>query len=759
MTIIFLVEGVESVAFARDFMSRRAPSTKAGEHSRLYVLENSPTSTGFVADHRLALATSKIETALFVLARLVGLKVREAIPLSPPEGEWLNKLARDLMDNRGQSLVLVGEAQPPVAHALAAAINEKLGNSGKTVAYSEIPQESGLGHLPQYVTDSHGGLRQLASDIKNGIVDFVLCLECNPVFTAPRDLHLADLWGQIGFTAHVGLSLDETGKQSTWHVPLAHFLESWGDVRALDGTASLTQPLIAPLYDGRTLSQVLAAALGKGQATSYELVREYWKSNVHGSDFESSWRRYLHDGVIPGSQFPHVSVAVRDPALWAQPRRVIADNETLELEFRPDPTLWDGRYANNPWLQELPKPVTKLTWDNAALMSDALGKKLGLSDGDKVELEFRGQKVLAPVLLVPAQADSTVVVYMGNGRMAAGRIGNQVGFDALVLRRMDALWFGAGLSVKKKGSGYKLATPRDHRHMETLEREIIRRGSFAAFVKNPEGFRTPVRSEEEKIIREPEIPSDQTKYAWGMAINLSACVGCNACVIACQSENNIPTVGKEEVLNGREMHWIRVDRYYQKEEDGHLSAAFQPVPCMHCETAPCEYVCPVGATAHSDEGLNQMVYNRCVGTRYCSDNCPYKVRRFNFFHYADHETPVIKLGRNPDVTVRSRGVMEKCTYCVQRINEVRITSQLENRDIGDQEIKTACQAVCPTSAIQFGNIKDQGSQVAQWKGLTLNYGLVDEDLNTRPRTTYLAQLKNPNPQMARESGGDGPHAA
>jgi len=479
-------------------------------------------------------------------------------------------------------------------------------------------------------------------------------------------------------------------------------------------------------------------------------VRQYWRSRARGEEFERFWRAALHDGVVPGTALPSKTPAWRPQVQEAGGRRQEAvtgkggqgpGREELTILFRPDPTIWDGRFANNGWLQELPKPLTTLTWDNVGLLSPATAARLGLANGDVVELASAGRRLSIPAWIVPGQADDTVTVHFGLGRPRAGRVGSGVGANAYALRTAASPWEETGVALRKTGQRVRLAVTQSHHQMEG--RHIVRAGTAAEYRKRPNFAQAPEHDLSTELTLYP--PHQTDGYVWGMTVDLTACTGCNACVVACQAENNIPVVGKVQVDRGREMHWIRVDRYHEGSPD---DPAFhqQPVMCMQCENAPCEPVCPVGATVHSAEGLNDMVYNRCVGTRYCSNNCPYKVRRFNFLQYADTATPILKLLQNPNVTVRTRGVMEKCTFCVQRISAARIQAKKEDRKIKDGEIATACQAVCPTGAIVFGNLADPRSRVATLKASPLNYGLLTE-LNTRPRTTYLARLKNVNPEI------------
>jgi molybdopterin-containing oxidoreductase family iron-sulfur binding subunit len=551
---------------------------------------------------------------------------------------------------------------------------------------------------------------------------------------------------------HLSLYEDETAELCHWHIPEAHFLEAWGDARAYDGTISIIQPLIAPLYDGKSAHEILAVLAGQEETSGHDVVRGYWQRQKPGADFEQFWQTSLNSGVIADSALAPRPVK-RNPALSTATANGAAMNGGgIEIVLRPDPSIGDGSFANNGWLQELPKPITKLTWDNAALVSPASSRKLGVTNGDVVKLKSYGQSVEAPIWITPGHADDSLTLHLGYGRRRAGHVGTGKGFNAYSLSTSANPWIGSA-TVEKTGKTYQLVTTQHHHIMgkegeereeesvAALQRKLVRGATLEEFRKDPDMIRE--EGEEDGPSIYPAYPYNGN--SWGMSIDLNSCIGCNACVVACQSENNIAVVGKDQVSRGREMHWIRVDAYFQggmaKPDIYNL-----PVPCMHCENAPCEYVCPVGATVHSPEGLNEMIYNRCVGTRYCSNNCPYKVRRFNFELFSDWTTPSLEPLRNPDVTVRSRGVMEKCTYCIQRINKVKIAAEKENRELKDGEILTACQQTCPAQAIVFGNINDRDSRVAKTKAQSRNYGLLT-DLNTRPRTTYLAKLWNPNPEI------------
>jgi molybdopterin-containing oxidoreductase family iron-sulfur binding subunit len=746
----FLFSLPGSVRYARDFTEKRRVQDGHTEMNRLYVVENTPSLTGAMADHRLPLRASEIEHFARTLAAALGVSgVRSlefgvspaANPQPPVPEKWIAALVRDLQQHRSASLVIAGDQQSPVVHALAHAMNHALGNIGNTVIYTAPVQAKPV--------EQSESLRVLVQDMEAGKVEMLVILGSNPVFTAPVDLRFAEHLAKVPLRIHCSLYEDETTALCHWHIPETHSLESWGDARAYDGTVTIIQPLIAPLYSSKSFHEVLAVLSGQPSASSYDIVHEYWKSQNLATDFEKFWRQALHDGLVAGRTYPSKEVSLRVD--WMTPDSGLRtpdsfqpptpNPQSLEIIFRPDPTIWDGRFANNGWLQELPKPLTKLTWDNAALVSPATAERLGLINEEVVELHYLERVVRAPVWIMPGHADNAVTVHLGYGRTHAGRVGTGTGFNAYALRTTDAPWFGSGLEIRKTGERYLLACTQHHHSMEG--RNLVRVGTIEEYQAHPHFVHEMGHDPAPDVTLYPLY--EYKGYAWGMAIDLNACIGCNACVLACQAENNIPIVGKTQVAIGRDMHWIRIDRYYRGDLDN-PETYHQPVVCMHCENAPCEVVCPVGATVHSNEGLNEMVYNRCVGTRYCSNNCPYKVRRFNFLPYADYTTPSLKLLRNPNVTVRTRGVMEKCTYCVQRINAARITAEKEDRKIRDGEIVTACQAACPAQAIVFGDINDPDSHVARLKAEPLNYGLLTE-LNTRPRTTYQARLRNPNPEI------------
>ena len=723
-----------STRYIRDFAKRRNPDS--GNMSRLYVVESTMSSTGAKADHRLPLRAVDVETLVRVLP------VVEMMNSNPPglNGEqqvFAADIWRDLQGHHASSAVIAGDHQPAVVHALAHELNQALGNVGKTVFYTDPIDANPVNQAES--------LKDLVADMRGGKVDILIILGGNPAYDAPVDFGFADALKNtnIPLRVHLGLYQNETAELCQWHINEAHYLEAWGDARAYDGTVSIIQSLIAPLYNGKSAYELIALLAGQVDASGHDLVQSYWKKQHSGADFDVFWRKSLHDGWIEGTTFAPKQVALKTAGLSPHPA---TNANALEINFRRDPTVHDGQFSNNGWLQELPKPMTKLTWDNPVLIGPAMAARMGLKTEDVVELELNGNKVTAPVWIQAGHPDNSVTVFLGYGRRRAGRAGTGAGFDMYPLRSSATPWFAGGLKITKVGGTYKLASTQGYQTMDTpngATRPLVRETTLEEYRKEP-NFAKEEEPPKELTLYKP-YPYEKEPYAWGMAIDLNACVGCNNCIVACQSENNIPVVGKEQVVIGRHMHWLRVDAYYQGDRDN-PKAYFQPVPCMQCENAPCEVVCPVGATVHSTEGLNDMTYNRCVGTRYCSNNCPYKVRRFNFLLFQDWETPQYKMMRNPDVTVRSRGVMEKCTYCVQRISEHRIDSEREDRKIQDGELQTACQQSCPANAIIFGNINDPNSRVSKLKAGARNYSLL-ADLNTRPRTTYLAEIRNPNPEL------------
>ncbi|HSY70076.1 MAG TPA: 4Fe-4S dicluster domain-containing protein, partial [Edaphobacter sp.] len=747
--------------------------------NRMYVVETMPTVTGFKADHRLALKPS--EVAGFATALVNGSAPQGA---SADTQRFFAALMGDLKASGGKCVVIPGEQASPAVHAAAYVLNSTLGAVGKTVIYTET-----VNPMP---SEQVADLKSLVADMNAGKVQWLVVLGVNPIYSAPSDLHFQDAFAKVPVTVHLGSHVDETGSIANWHINKAHYLESWSDARAYDGTISVIQPMIAPLYGGVSAHDVLQTLLENVQLSAYDVVVANAKTYIKG-DFAAGWRKALHDGWVEGTAFTAKAGGAGKSAVSLFPATA---SSGLEVSFRPDPSIYDGRFSNVGWLQELPKQVTNLSWDNAAIMSLNTMGELKLEQSDPVKISFNGRECIAPALMIPGHPDGVITVHLGLGRgVQAGRVGQGVGFDAYQIRTSDAPLFISGVTAVKVPGTYDLCVTKvqniEHRGSfaqhdlerplsdkdgvyslaghEALERSIIRYATVDEAKKNPNFAHEHGASGTliDKVGYSPqgeEVPHDNSffpdawKYdkqdpstlkiqnAWGMAIDLNSCIGCNACIVSCYAENNIPVVGREQVKVGRIMQWLRIDTYF--EGDLHAPKAhFQPMACQHCENAGCEQVCPVGATVHTPEGINTMVYNRCVGTRYCSNNCPYKVRRFNFLLYSDYDTESLKFMRNPDVSVRSRGVMEKCSYCVQRIEAVKIEADKENREIRDGEIVTACQQACPTSAITFGNINDKASKVAKLKAEERDYRVL-ADLNFRPRTTYTAGVINPHPELA-----------
>lgn len=779
----FLYAESDSVVAARGFADGRRLTTEKDSMNRLYVAESSFSITGGMADHRLRLQPHQVGALAVAVAQALsteGISVDLAAGIAIDNSDtldkaWIQAVARDLASSRGASIVTAGRQQPPAVHAMVFAINAALGNVPATITYHEVTDAA---------VPAQTQLADLVASMNNANVTTLVMLGGNPAYYAPADLDFVSAMSNVRHTIHYSLYRDETSLLSTWHVPQAHFLESWGDARAADGTLSVIQPLIEPLWGAKTVVEFMGL-INKGiDGSGYEAVRDTWKAYLKGIDFESQWRRVLHDGLLAGSAtapvIPKLNAKAARALVAGHPFSAEAGNaDKLTISFRPSSSVFDGRFANNGWLQELPDSITKITWDNVALISPALARQLGIKQGLKdgqnvqpmIRLEVDGRTLDMPAWVQPGQADYTITVALGYGRTAAGRVGNKVGFNTYALRTSKGP-YDAAVTVTKLDGHYVVASVQDHGGLDDdalaskeIERRvptILREATLQAYRQKPDfasndqvvpGFKD-LKGEDGKPLSIYNAHVYDKGNQWGMSIDLNACIGCNACTVACQSENNIPVVGKSQVLKGREMHWIRMDRYYRGTPDN-PQVSYQPVACVHCETAPCEQVCPVAATVHDSEGLNVMVYNRCVGTRYCANNCPFKVRRFNFLEYNPGTSgflqvdgaEVLKMSKNPDVTVRMRGVMEKCTYCVQRISGARQAAKKENRDIRDGEVVTACQQTCPTQAIVFGNINDPESRVVKVKQQNRQYDLLAE-LNIRPRTSYMAKLRNPNPALS-----------
>lgn len=822
-----------NVAYIKDFAKGRRFSEEKKELNRLYSVETTVSLTGAKADHRLSIKPSQLTEVAKSIAKAVG--VGGANSTYTENASWIASLAKDLNEHKGKSLVVAGDTAPPVVHALAHAINGALGNAGQTVVYAEpLSPNSDKTQVEQ--------LRELIGDVDTGRVKMLIILGGNPVYNTPSDLRLdADRMNKVPLRVHLGLYIDETAELCHWHVSEKHYLESWSDARAYDGTATIVQPLIAPLYDSKNAHEVVQLLFKENyDKKDYDIVKEYWqrtnitpaatkaespederepntgakesdterepntgtkeaerepntKTEPAGTEtpkpaatptpaanvaapaaaprnFEDNWRKAVHDGFIPNTAAATKTVTATS-AFMSQPETKPAANGSLEISILPDPCVYDGRFVNNGWLQELPNPLNKVTWDNVALVSPKTAHDLGINLGndseeytggaqgvsfwstkggnqfsDLVTLKYQGVDIPqgVPMWITPGQPDGVVTVFMGYGRKRAGKIGTGIGYNVFDVRRSDAMNYGFG-DITKRGEQANIASTQIHFNMQG--RDLLRVWDLEEYEKNPKIGHQHNEYDKSMYPYEQHQETYNKNYKWGMSIDINSCVGCNACVMACQAENNIPVVGKEQVERSREMHWLRIDAYYGGDNiNDPQGPYFQPVLCQQCEQAPCEVVCPVHATVHSAEGLNDMVYNRCVGTRYCSNNCPYKVRRFNFLLYQDWNTPQYKLMRNPEVTVRSRGVMEKCTFCTQRISAARIEAEKDGRKVRDGEIMTACQSACPTEAITFGDMSDPKSKVAETKKDHRNYNLLNE-LNTQPRTTYLAGLKNQNHEM------------
>jgi len=763
------------LANARTLTKNRAP--EAGEMSRVYAIESCVTLTGGISDHRLAVKATLIKPILAYLDAVISAKSNPLPELGAAQdkpaaeflkdakvAKFLDSVAADLLANVGHGVLVAGQHQPAEVHALVHRLNALLGNVGRTVFYTE--------DLGAEAQSDVAALKALSEELNGGKVEALLILGGNPVFTAPADLGFGDALAKAKTSIHLSLYEDETSQRASWHLPAAHYLESWGDALSWNGTLSIVQPLIAPLHGGKSALEVVALFAGAKEPNALELVRAGHSELAS----EHAWRKALASGVVLGTSAP-----TAQPSLKPLNKLTLGEaelgglggaNGKLELVFSIDPKIIDGRYANNAWLQELPESMTKLTWDNAVMISPRTAKELGVSDADSLTINVGNRQITVLALIAPGHADGSLRITLGHGRTAAGHVGglvsesiDPVGANAYLLRSTEAYEIATGVSVQSHGTvSYRVPSTQDIYTVGEIGQQgtqerlpaLVREGTVEELKKDPKFVEEIVEHNPLLSLWVPPVSYDGHK--WGMSIDLNKCIGCSACVTACQAENNIPVVGKENVAKGREMLWLRVDRYYKGEpEDAEVS--FQPIPCQQCENAPCEQVCPVGATMHSSEGLNDMVYNRCIGTRYCSNNCPYKVRRFNYFNYNvdtigitpytptdDPKAKVKAMVFNPEVTVRSRGVMEKCTFCVQRIQNVKIKAKNVKRPIEDGEIKTACQQTCPTGAIVFGDLNDGKAQVTSLQRLPRSYALLGE-LNNKPRVQYLARIKNPNPAL------------
>lgn len=744
--------GAGALANARGFAVNRRVynAADASKMNRLYSVEATFSVTGTNADHRLRLAASDSLDFLRLLASELGLAAFSSS--KNIDAKFVKALAKDLAQNASRSLIVVGETQDASVHALAHVINHAL--KGLNQTYRVIKANN--------IDASSSSIAKLVKKLNEGEIRTLVCLDVNPVYASAGAIGFSKALAKANTIIHLGLYQDETAQLAHWHLPMSHFLESWGDTRAYDGTTSVIQPLIAPLHGGRSTIEILAQVLNIGVKKGHDLVKQTWAMD------DKAWRKVVHDGVFSNSAFASSSSVPKMPSFKSE-KTSSADN--IELVFQYDYKVLDGRLANLGWLQELPDAITKSTWDNVLLVSPALAKQMGIKSrvadrtyrADVLSVKVAGNKIELPAFIVPGIADYSVIAFLGYGRKNAGTVGNDVGVDVYPILPVDDSKYVSGVKLARTGESVKIATTQEQfamngdaiQDIKTLslqKRDPARENTVSGYQKDPGYIKKP----------STEQMTDAWQYTgnkWGMVIDLTSCIGCNACVTACQSENNIPVVGKTQVMRSRSMHWIRVDRYFTGDVESPQSIS-QPVPCMHCENAPCEPVCPVAATVHDKEGLNTMAYNRCVGTRYCGNNCPYKVRRFNYLDFShsgdmyvdplDRERNILlQMQKNPDVTIRYRGVMEKCTYCTQRIQEAKMDARRKGEDVNaikDGAVTPACAQTCPTQAITFGNLNDEDSRVSKLKLTDRHYDLLGE-LNTRPRTSYLAKLRNPNPEL------------
>jgi MoCo/4Fe-4S cofactor protein with predicted Tat translocation signal len=726
----FLSDEAAGIRHSRDFSDKRRIKSTNSEMNRLYAIESDFTTTGSMADHRLARSRFELENLILKLSQKIGIQFENKnleIPITTYEENWLNSAVADLTKHSGASLIIASETLKPEYQSLVLQMNEKLKNFDKTITFIKTAKNSD--------EQESRNLKNLVEDMNKGAVTSLFILSLNPVYANPNDLNFSKALKKVPFSVCLCPLKNETSKECTWALPECHALENWSDSRSIDGTLSINQPLIAPLFNSYNSLEVLSIISQDHKALAHQLIKDYWSKKQSPLTFDSWWEEALSLGFVRDSKSLPINVKTKKN-LNKNIFKVATNN--LELHFKADPTIRDGKFANNGWLQELPKPMTKICWSNAALVSPDLATKNGLQNGNEITLKTAASTLDIPVWILPGLARNIIVIHYGHGRKESGRVGTNIGSDSYQLLHSNNVdGIEREISFIKNSKTKELACTQQHHSYES--REPLKVYDF----KNYDSLKKEKTQHESLYKEAPITPS--TNYAWGMSIDLNVCTGCNACVIGCQAENNIPIVGEAQVILGREMHWIRLDRYFEGTPD-FAKAYFQPLACVHCEKAPCEVVCPVAATVHSNEGLNEMVYNRCVGTRYCSNNCPYKVRRFNFLEYHRRESQFLKMQSNPEVTVRTKGVMEKCTYCIQRINEARINSDGEGRKIRDGEIKTACQQACSSNAIVFGNLLDKNSEVSRLQNSVQSYSLLDE-LGTIPRTQYLARFRNSNPEI------------
>lgn len=747
----FLLLESGSVKNSMGFANGRRVKSEQDEMNRLYVAESAMSVTGGMADHRIKVKNSNIgnfATAIAIELNKQGINIPGTGSLTSKnkfDKHFIKEIVADLIKNRGKSLVVAGRTQSTQVHVLVNSINFALGNIGKTVSFYNIEKDL----LPNS--------SDLADLSKNSTPSTLIIIGTNPVYSAPKDLRFEELLKKSEHTIQLSSHVDETSEHVEWHINQTHFLEEWNDTQSSDGTIGITQPQILPLFNGISNIELLGIILKGELEKGYNLVQNTWK-NILFTDFDNSWNKTLHDGIYSKKINAPQNLSVNDNRLnnYLVANPPSNNNNKIELVLKPSASTFDGSFANNGWMQEMPNPVSKLTWDNAAQMSYHTAKALGVKNEDVVKISNGDEYVLLPVWILPGQADNSISVELGYGRTKVGRIGNNVGQNTYKLMNSSGNYLVDNISVSKIGATYPLACTQDSHGMnddKLADNEIqkrlpliVREATLDEYKHHPEFAKHAVHHPPLKSMWEEFEYTESPQ--WGMTIDLNVCTGCNACSTSCQSENNIPVIGKQEVRMGREMHWIRLDRYFSGDPDD-PDVVIQPVACQHCEMAPCEQVCPVAATTHSEDGLNGMTYNRCIGTRYCANNCPYKVRRYNFFNFTKDMPEIVQMARNPDVTVRFRGVMEKCTYCVQRINSAKIEAKNERRKIQDGDVVAACQQVCPTDAITFGDILDPDSEVSKDRQNNRNYALLGE-LNTKPRTLYQARLRNPNPNLEKD---------
>ena len=761
----FLGVDDNNIYHTRKFAQNRNIVDENSTMNRLYVAESSISSTGSSADHRLNVPQHEMENLLAELAyelKQLGLRI-EAKKVKSSNNLWVKAAAKDLFDGRGESIIIGGSSLSKEFHQLIALINYNL----------KAPVDYYPLNMSQ--VSSIKNFESLCNDMKNGKINNLIILGANPVYDSPADFDFAESLKKVKNSVHLTNIIDETSKLCSWNIAMNHYFECWGDAMTYDGHVSIVQPQIMPLFDSKSIIQVLSPIVHSKEQSAYDTVKNVWKSNIIKSgNFEREWDKVLHDGLYKKPIFKKLNVRPASKISTAVLNNYSLDNDKFEIVFCPSSSVYDGRYANNGWLQEIPKPITSLTWDNAALISMKVAKKLNIKNGQMLEISVGDNTINIPAFITPGQNQKSITLELGYGRKFNGRIGNEVGFNVYPLRSSESPSFILNGSIKVLNETYPLASTQDHHGLEDDKYaapgfddlankeaqsripELVKQSTLDYYKDNPDWVQKKVeqhKPDKNRSWADHSMYNPDWDYSkgpqWGMSIDLTSCTSCNACSIACQSENNIPVVGKQQVMNGREMHWIRIDNYFAGDPDN-PEVSTQSVACVHCELAPCESVCPVAATTHSSDGVNQMTYNRCLGTRYCANNCPYKVRKFNFYNYTKDLPEVVQMAMNPDVSIRFRGVMEKCTYCYQRISSARITAENEGREIKDGDFQVACQQSCPADAIKFGDINDPNSEVSKAKRRNRDYALLAH-LGTAPRTTYLAKIRNQNPMLVSKS--------